>query len=236
MGSSSLAQTVARGSARLLLARLALRAASEVPSVLGTDSGPQRLRVVADPPELLRGVSVTAEGDGRYAVDLCLVAGMVPLHALAEDVRERVRSYAKRERLESELGTINVEFATVMSEEEATAAASATVVEALDALAHGPAAIGAQTIEAQRDVGAEQAAPAERTLGTEQLIVEADQGIEGGPPLHPQEATHPEEWIIEGKLAIKGVPGQSPADPAQHPRPAEEDSAPPFEAGEGRPR
>ena len=235
MGASSRAPTMAPGSARLGLARLALRAASEVPNVLGTDPGPQGLRVVADSPEYLRGVSVTAEGDGRYAVDLCLVAGMVPLQALADQVRERVRRHAQREGLERELGTVNVEFAAIMGEEEAAAAATAAVAEALDALTIARPPVAEPTFEAESATGTDQTGEAERALGPEQRVVTGEQGTEPGAPVHPEEATQPEAWIIEGTLAIKGAPGQSAAGPPQYPRPAEGDSPPPAEAGERRP-
>jgi uncharacterized alkaline shock family protein YloU len=239
MGSPSSAQAAARGSARVPLARLALRAASEVPGVLGSDPGPQGLRVVADPPELLRGVSVTAEVDGRYAVDLCLVAGMVPLHALADEVRDRVRRRAERERLETELGTVNVEFAMVMSEAEATAVASAAVAEALDALAIGGAVVAQPTIEAESVVGTGQAPEAERTLGTEPRVVEAEPGIDAGVPIRPEEVAQPEAWRIEAEVAIQAerriVPEPGAPEPARSPRPVEGDSPPASGAGEGRP-
>ena len=75
----------AAGSLRVRVARTALEAALQAPGVLGSDPGPSRLRVTADPPaDPLVGVSATAEADGRYALDFSLVADMVPLPALAE--------------------------------------------------------------------------------------------------------------------------------------------------------
>ena len=78
------------------------------------------LRVTADPPAgLLRGVSVTAERDGRYAVDLRLVARMTPLMPLGDAVRRRVIASARRAQgLADQLGSINVEFARVLAPEE----------------------------------------------------------------------------------------------------------------------
>jgi hypothetical protein len=123
------------GSVRVDVARAALQAALEAPAVLGSDSGPRGLRVTADPPfGLLVGVSATAQADGRYAVDLSLVASMVPLPELAEEVRDRVRKRAGREHVEDVLGSINVEFASVVTAEEfAAAAAEQQVQEALAA-------------------------------------------------------------------------------------------------------
>jgi len=60
---------------RVRLARLALAATRKLPAVVGADDGPSGLYVTADPPHgVLRGVSVIAQADGRYEVDLCLNA------------------------------------------------------------------------------------------------------------------------------------------------------------------
>ena len=105
---------------RVRLARLALDAALVVPDVLGAEAGLHGVRVTADPPaRLLRGVSVIAQPDGRYAVDLRLVALMVPLVALAEEVRRRVQASAGRRGLADRLGTVNVEFARLLTADEA---------------------------------------------------------------------------------------------------------------------
>lgn len=108
------------GSPRVRLARLALAAALAAPDVFEGEVGPNRLRVTADPPAgLLRGVSVTAEPDGRYGVDLRLVAGLVPLPALGEEVQRRVRQSARRAGLAEQLGGINVEFGRLIGPNEA---------------------------------------------------------------------------------------------------------------------
>ena len=100
---------------RVALARLALDVVSMIPGVAGTDAGPGGLCVTADPPfGVLRGVSVIAQPDGRYEVDLCLVARMVPLLPLADDVRRKVRARAARESLADRLGNVNVEFARAL--------------------------------------------------------------------------------------------------------------------------
>jgi len=109
-----------RVSDRVRLARLALQAALVVPDVLGAEAGVHGVRVTADPPAgPLRGVSVIAQADGRYAVDLRLVAGMVPLVALGEEVRRRVQASAGRDGLADRLGTVNVEFARLLPPDEA---------------------------------------------------------------------------------------------------------------------
>ena len=101
---------------RVALARLALDAVSTMPGVAGTDVGPGGFCVTADPPSgVLRGVSVIAQPDGRYEVDLCLVVRMVPLLSLSDDIRHRLRARAAREGLADQLGTVNVDFAQALS-------------------------------------------------------------------------------------------------------------------------
>lgn len=110
---------------------MALQAAQGVSGVLGADPGPSRLRVTADPTSgVLVGVSVTAMPDGRYGVDLSLVAEMVSLPELADEVRARVLEGARRARVARLLGSINVEFAYVMTREELAAAAASAQEEA----------------------------------------------------------------------------------------------------------
>jgi hypothetical protein len=109
-----------RVSDRVRLARLALDAALVVPDVLGAEAGVHGVRVTADPPAgPLRGVSVIAQADGRYAVDLRLVARIVPLVALGEEVRRRVQASAGRDGLADRLGSVNVEFARLLTPGEA---------------------------------------------------------------------------------------------------------------------
>ena len=101
--------------------------------MLGSDSGPSGRRVTADPASgPLIGVLATAQSDGRYAADLSLVADMVPLLALAAEVRARVRKRVDGEQLGDVLGAVNVEFASVVTAEEfAVAAAEQQVEEAI---------------------------------------------------------------------------------------------------------
>jgi hypothetical protein len=131
-------------SPRAALARLALQAALAVPDVVAGDAGPHGLRVTSDPPGgLLVGVSVTAEPDGRYAVDLCLAARLAPLMPLGEAVRRRVHESARRLDLADLLGSVNVEFASVVdpSEVEIAPPAAPAVTEIVPP-APGPAETG----------------------------------------------------------------------------------------------
>lgn len=106
-------------SPRVGLARLALEAALAVSGVVRADAGPHGMCVTTDPSRgLMRGASVCALADGRYAVDLCLVAGLVPLVELAEEVRSKIRARVEREGLIAQLGEVNVEFVRVLSAEE----------------------------------------------------------------------------------------------------------------------
>jgi hypothetical protein len=101
---------------RVALARLALDVVSTIPGVAGTDAGPGGLCVTADPRlGVLRGVSVIAQPDGRYEVDLCLVARIVPLVPLGDDIRRQLRARAAREGLADQLGAVNVGFARALS-------------------------------------------------------------------------------------------------------------------------
>jgi hypothetical protein len=110
-------------SPRVRLARLALEAALAAPNVVAAEAGLHGMRVTADPARgVLRGVSVTAEGCGRYAVDLCLVACVAPLVALGEEVRRRVQASAHRNGLADQLSTVSVEFARVLTPAEASQA------------------------------------------------------------------------------------------------------------------
>lgn len=140
-------------SVRVRVARAALQAALEVPGVLGSDSGPSGRRVTADPASgPLIGVLASAQSDGRYAADLSLVADMVPLLALAAEVRARVRKRVDGEQLGDVLGAVNVEFASVVTAEEfAVAAAEQEVEEAI--LAEELAAGAAMAEEAARGSG-----------------------------------------------------------------------------------
>jgi hypothetical protein len=147
--------------------------------VLGSDSGPSRGRVTADPDSgPLIGVLVTSQSDGRYAVDLSLVADMVPLPALAEEVRARVRGRVGDEELGDVLGVVNVEFASVVTADEFAAAIAAEqeveeailaeelgVVAAIagEAAEVGPRGSGSVTGEARGRV----AAPSSAGIGAE---------------------------------------------------------------------
>jgi len=103
---------------RVRLAQVALAAALAVPDVVRAEAGAGLPRLTAGGPELLIGVSATAQADGRYAIDLRLIARLAPLRPLADHVREGVQAAAARAGLAAALGSVDVEFADVLTAEE----------------------------------------------------------------------------------------------------------------------
>lgn len=131
---------------RVALARLALDVVSTIPGVAGTDAGPGGLFVTADPPfGVLRGVSVIAQPDGRYELDLCLVARMVPLLPLGDDIRRRLHARALRDGLADQLGSVNVEFSRALSAGETMVEVPAALPEEAPAPLEPTNSIGSQT-------------------------------------------------------------------------------------------
>lgn len=109
---------------RVRLARTALRAATSLRDVVrGEAGGPPLPRVTLDRGEQLDGVLAVAEAGGRYGIALRLVAGLVPLHPLADRIRTEVRRAAARAGLSASLGRIDIEFVAVLTAEEVAVAA-----------------------------------------------------------------------------------------------------------------
>lgn len=106
-------------SERSRLARVALEAALAVPGVVRGEAGGGVPRVTVDPAGRLVGVAATAERDGRYALDLRLIAEVVPLLPLADGVRARVQRAAAQAGLAGALGRVDVEFADLLTVEPA---------------------------------------------------------------------------------------------------------------------
>jgi len=97
------------------LARLALYAATALPQVAGGVRGAQRMWATADAGELLEGVVATARRDGRFDVELHLVAQWPfgSLFALADQVRTGVQRAAAHADLAGILGELMVAFEDV---------------------------------------------------------------------------------------------------------------------------
>jgi len=135
-------------SERVALARLALAAALAQPGVVGAQAGAGLPRVTSTRSgSLLSGVAVFAAAGGRYEVDLRLVAELVPLDQLADRVRARLATAAKRKGLAALLGAVNIEFVDL-----AAPADSATDTRAgSDRPARAPAASRAAQPDAAGD-------------------------------------------------------------------------------------
>ena len=130
-------------SPRVRVAHLALDAALNVAGVQGADAGPDGLCLTGDPQGgTVRGVSVIAQTGDRYSVDLCLIAGIVPLIELAAEVRRRVQARVARDGLGDQLGDVNVQFSEVLSAAEIAAQASRE--RAAQAVAQEVASAGAE--------------------------------------------------------------------------------------------
>lgn len=108
-------------SPRLQLARLSLEAALAVRGVVGAHSGPVALRATVEGRERVAGVVVAAIGGGRFSVELHLVGGLVPLHPLAERVRDRVERAAAKAGLRDALGPVDITFEDVLADGSAPA-------------------------------------------------------------------------------------------------------------------
>lgn len=77
--------------------------------------GPRRVWVTVDAGELLRGVVAAARPDGRFDLELHLVAEwpLASLDELADRARARVRQEARRAGLDDVLGAVAVAFEDV---------------------------------------------------------------------------------------------------------------------------
>ncbi len=103
-------------SARVELARVALGAATAVEGVVAGNPGQTEAYVTPDGERRLVGVVAVAERGGRYSVDLCLTARLVPLHELGARVAERVRKAVDAAGMAERLGALHVTIADVEAE------------------------------------------------------------------------------------------------------------------------
>lgn len=103
------------GSPRSQLARVALEAASDLPEIAGGVRGARRVWATLDAGEILEGVVATARPDGRFDLELHLVAQwpFESLFALADQVRARVWRAVQRADLEPALANVAVSFEDV---------------------------------------------------------------------------------------------------------------------------
>lgn len=111
---------LAPSSTRVQLARAALETALHTTQVAGGLCGPLSQFATADGDELLRGVLATARADGRYDVELHLVARwpVPPLHELGGQVERRVRHAVRRKGLSEGLGDLLVAFGDLVEHDD----------------------------------------------------------------------------------------------------------------------
>jgi hypothetical protein len=108
----------AAASERVALAQLALEGALSVEGVVSSSAGPSGVWITADDSGRVPGVVAAALRDGGYGLSLHLVVRPVPLHALAERVRERVARNAATAGLGEVLGPVDVSIEDVVSRAE----------------------------------------------------------------------------------------------------------------------
>ncbi len=109
---SAPASTVAP-TVRVRLAELAVAAALSVKGVSAMAADPRGVHKTPAAGGELTGVGAAVTGDGRYELTLHLRAELVPLHPLAERVRESVRRMASKAALEDALGPVSIAFEDV---------------------------------------------------------------------------------------------------------------------------
>ena len=93
---------------RLRIATLARDAALTVAGVDGLDAGPARTFVTAGAGEVVGGVNCVAAPEGGYDVSLQLVCEIVPLHPLADRVRDAIAAATAEEQLVAQTVTIRI--------------------------------------------------------------------------------------------------------------------------------
>lgn len=106
------ARPVAGASPRVLLARLVWTRALAAEGVAAGDPGPSGVWQTADGDDVLQGVLVVARPDGRFDVELHLVAGWPtpPLHEVSAAIREDLRSAAGGSEVQKRLGDLSISF------------------------------------------------------------------------------------------------------------------------------
>lgn len=100
------------------VARLALDAARALDGVVDATSGRGRW-VTPDRSDPVAGAVAVVRADGRFDVELHLVAGLVPLHPLGERIRDRIEREARKAGVSELVGPVNIAFEDV--EEKAPA-------------------------------------------------------------------------------------------------------------------
>jgi hypothetical protein len=104
----------ALGSPRIHLADIAGRVTAATPGVALSDGGDPRWQT-ADRVRRVRGVTVVADGGGRFEVCMRVIVAWPPKPPaeIADQLRGRVREAAEREGLSAAVGAIDVQIVGV---------------------------------------------------------------------------------------------------------------------------
>ena len=94
------------------LARLTLDAARSIDGVVDATSGRGRW-VTPDRNGVVPGAIAVVRADGRFDVELHLVAGLVPLHPLGERIRDRIDKDARKAGVSELVGPVHIAFEDV---------------------------------------------------------------------------------------------------------------------------
>jgi hypothetical protein len=111
------AEGPSRPSDRVRLTREAREAALRVPGVVGTDTGPTGLYLTTARGERFEGIICAATSDGGYDISMRLIADMVSLPDLSEQVTAAIGSTATRVGVPCR--SVSVHFADVLAIGEA---------------------------------------------------------------------------------------------------------------------
>lgn len=102
---------------RATLARLAHEAALGAGGVVALDDQRPLASTAAEGGERVRGIWCVAEPSGRYELHVYITVRPVPIPALAERIRRRVRAAARRQGLAKEVGAIEVVVVDIVTED-----------------------------------------------------------------------------------------------------------------------
>ncbi len=91
------------------VARLALDSARALDGVVDATSGRGRW-VTPDRSDPVAGAVAVVRADGRFDVELHLVAGLVPLHPLGERIRDRIDKDARKAGVSGLVGPVHIAF------------------------------------------------------------------------------------------------------------------------------
>jgi hypothetical protein len=107
------AEGPARPSDRVRLTRAARDAALRVPGVVATDTGPMGLYLTMAGGERLEGIICAAATDGGYDISVRVIAGLVSLPDLSEQITAAITRAAGR--LGVSCSSVSIHFADLLA-------------------------------------------------------------------------------------------------------------------------